>query len=241
MLKPVTPSQRARVAMRRGASTRSQVYAIIREAVVSLHLLPGQALSENELATQYGVSRTPVREALIRLAGDGLVEVVPQLGTFVSRISELDVREAQFIREVLECTSLQEAIKRVTEQDARRLREIIALQREATEAHDITRWFALDESLHRTLLEVAGHPRVWPIVHSAKAHLDRVRMLSLPEAIVLEELVEQHSDIVEHVIGKRRRQAESVLTQHLRLVFEYLEPFKQRYPDYFLLDEGDDV
>src|SRR4051794_27041342 len=110
---PVTPSQRARVAMRLGASTRSQVYTIIREAIVSLRLLPGQALSENELATQYGVSRTPVREALIRLAGDGLVEVVPQLGTFVSRISELDVREAQFIREVLECTSLPEAVQRV--------------------------------------------------------------------------------------------------------------------------------
>lgn len=241
MVKPVTPSRRARVAMRRGTSTRLQVYAILREAIISLQLLPGQALSENELATQYGVSRTPVREALIRLAGDGLVEVVPQLGTFVSRISERDVKEAQFIREVLECTSLPEAIKRVTEQDARRLREIIEQQREATAAHDITRWFALDESLHRTLLEVAGHPRVWPIVHSAKAHLDRIRMLSLPEASVLEELLKQHSDIVEHVIGKRRRQAETALARHLRLVFEHLEPFKQRHPDYFLLGEGDDA
>lgn len=225
------------VGVSRGPSVRAQVYALIRQAIVALELSPGQALSENELADQYGVSRTPVREALIRLADDGLVEVVPQLGTYVSRIDPFDVREAQFIRESLELASLPSVAGRATEADAATLREVLDAQRAAARDHDLRRWFELDEDLHRTLLEIAGHRRVWPVVQSAKAHMDRVRMLSLPEPEVLEELIAQHERIVDGALAGERDAAESVLTQHLRLVLEHLEAFEQRYPDYFVADD----
>jgi GntR family transcriptional regulator, rspAB operon transcriptional repressor len=226
-----------RIAVSRGPSVRAQVYLLIRDAIVSLQLVPGQALSENELADQYGVSRTPVREALIRLADDGLVEVVPQLGTYVSRIDPQAVREAQFIRESLELASLPRAADRVTDADAAALRALLDEQRAAAAEHDLRRWFALDEDLHRTLLEIAGHRRVWSVVQSAKAHLDRVRMLSLPEPAVVEDLTSQHTAIVDNLLGGRRRAAETVLARHLRLVLDRLEAFEQRYPDYFVPED----
>jgi DNA-binding GntR family transcriptional regulator len=224
------------VRVARAPSVRAQVYALVREAIVSLELVPGQALSENELGATYGVSRTPVREALIRLADDGLVEVVPQLGTFVSRISPQDVREAQFIREALELASLAQ-LATISDADAEALRAVLDQQRAAAAEHDLRRWFALDEDLHRTLLELAGHRRVAAVVQSAKAHMDRVRMLSLPEPEVLDELNEQHTQIVEHVLAGRRKEARAALTRHLRLVLDHLEAFERRYPDYFVPED----
>jgi GntR family transcriptional regulator, rspAB operon transcriptional repressor len=234
-------ARRNHIDVLRRASTRTHVYSVIRQAIVYLELPPGQALSEKELAALYAVSRTPVREALIRLADDGLVEVVPQLGTFVSRISVRDVIEVQFIRETLERASLPHAIERIRPADERRLRRILDEQKDAEQDGDLRRWFTTDEDLHRTLLELGGHPKVWPIVSSAKAHLDRVRMLTLPDPSNLRELHAEHCAIVDHVVKKEREQADAVLGHHLQLVLELLEDLEQQHPDYFLLDEDESV
>ncbi|WP_166345762.1 GntR family transcriptional regulator [Phytoactinopolyspora limicola] len=226
-------SRRAQVGALRGASTRAQVYQLIRRAIVSLELLPGQALSENELAAQYAVSRTPVREALIRLADEGLVEVVPQFGTFVSRISVQDVIEVRFIRETLELASLPHAVERIGPEGERKLRRILAEQEDAEQQGDLQQWFTTDEDLHRTLLEIGGHPKIWPIVSSAKAHLDRVRMLPMPDPGHLQELRAQHSAIVDHVVAKDLPAAEQVLRHHLQLALDALKPLEERFPDYF--------
>ncbi|HEX6336993.1 MAG TPA: GntR family transcriptional regulator [Jiangellaceae bacterium] len=222
----------------RGASTRSHVYNVLRRAIVTLEFLPGQALSENELAAKYAVSRTPVREALIRLADEGLVEVVPQLGTFVSRISARDVIEVRFIRETLERASLPDAINRIGRDDERKLRRLLEEQQEAEQDGDLQRWFTTDEDLHRTLLEIGGHPKIWPIVSSTKAHLDRVRMLSLPDPGLLRELHSQHRAIVENVIAKEQNKADDVLRHHLQLALSALQSLEKRYPDYFILDDA---
>lgn len=225
--------------IRTGAgTTRSQVHAILRQSIVSLELQPGQALSENELAGRYNVSRTPIREALIRLADEDLIEVVPQLGTFVTRISVIDVAEVQFVRETLERASLPHAIKNITKRDENYLRDLLDEQEEAGRDGDLQHWFATDEGFHRTLLEIGGHPKAWSVVSSAKAHLDRVRMLSLPELEILSELNAEHRTIVDHVVAKRRKQADTVLTHHLRLALEILETLESEHPDYFQLEDA---
>ncbi|MPZ82701.1 MAG: FCD domain-containing protein [Actinophytocola sp.] len=223
----------------RGSTVRAQVYGLIRESIVSVTLLPGQALSENELAGHYGVSRTPVREALIQLTDEGLVDVVPQRGTFVSRISVRGVEEAQFIRETLERASLPSVAGRVTGADAVRLRGLLDEQRQAAADGDLQTWFACDEELHRALLEIAGHPRAWPVVQSAKAHMDRVRRLSLPGPRVLADLIAQHTEIVEHVLCQDIRAADKVLARHLRLIHSHLGRLREANPDYFADGEPD--
>lgn len=231
--RPLGTQRRTQLDVQRRASTRSHVYAVLRRAIISLELLPGQALSENELAAAHSVSRTPVREALIRLADDGLVEVVPQLGTFVSRISVQDVREVQFIRETLERASLPHAIAALSRPSEKRLRRILAEQDEAEDQQDLMAFFGTDDELHRALLEVGGHPKVWPVVAAAKSHLDRVRMLALPDPGIVEELHTQHCTIIDHVIDKNLKAADATLKDHLRLVVDALEPLEARYPDYF--------
>jgi DNA-binding GntR family transcriptional regulator len=229
--------RRNQVDLLRRASTRSHVYGLIRQAIVALDLPPGQAISENELAARYSVSRTPVREALIRLADEGLIEVVPQMGTFVSRISVRDVIEVHFIRETLERASLPHAIKQMTRDDESYLGRLLDEQEEAGRQKDVRRWFATDEDLHRTLLEIGGHPKVWPIVSTAKAHLDRVRLLALTDPGILSGAHKQHRAIVEFVVTKQRRKADDALSRHLRYAPDLLEWVEKSHPDYFVLDE----
>src|SRR5690349_12947762 len=102
---------------RRRGNTRGEVYGRLRDAIVAAELEPGRQLSENELAEFFGVSRTPIREALVRLRDDRLVEIVPQLGTFVTRISEAAVSDAQFIRQALECAAVRLAAQRAARED----------------------------------------------------------------------------------------------------------------------------
>ncbi|TCO55892.1 DNA-binding GntR family transcriptional regulator [Actinocrispum wychmicini] len=217
------------------------MFDILRAAIISLELAPGRALSENELATRYGVSRTPIRSALIRLADEGLVEIVPQLGTFVARIDVREVREAQFVREALERASLRHAVRRATEADHLGLQRLLAEQREAAAVGDLRRWFRLDEDLHRTLLEVAGHPRTWAVVQSVKVHMDRVRMLSLPEPAVLDDLLSQHVAIVDAVVRGRPAEADTVMAKHLRRVLDHLDGFAVRFPDYFAEEDDSPI
>jgi DNA-binding GntR family transcriptional regulator len=229
--------RRVQLSRMRESSTRSQVYAQLRREIITLTTEPGQVLSESELAEVYGVSRTPVREALIRLADENLVEVVPQLGTFVSRISIREVTEAQFIRETLERASLPHAIKRMKAADEAFLQSLLARQSAAGERGDLVEWFSTDEQLHRALLEIAGHPKTWSVVSSIKAHLDRVRMLSLPDPEILSSMHDQHATLIDHILAKRTQQADKLLTQHLRGVLGVLEPLEKQHPDYFLLDD----
>lgn len=231
--------RRNQLDVQRRVSTRSHVYSLLRRAIVSLEFPPGQPLSENDLAARHDVSRTPVREALIRLADESLVEVVPQLGTFVSRISVRDVVEVQFIRETLERASLPHAVERITKQDERKLRLLLLEQEEAEEDGDLQHWFDTDEAIHRTLVEIGGHQKIWPIVSSTKAHLDRVRMLTLPDPGLLQELHMQHGSIIEHVIAKDLAAADDVLRHHLQLALGALQSLEERYPDYFVLDDRD--
>lgn len=239
--RPPRGVRRIRLSRMRESSTRSQVYAQMRAEITSLSMRPGQLLSESELADLYGVSRTPVREALIRLADENLVEVVPQLGTYVSRINVRDVTEAQFIRETLERASLPQAIKKMTPEGENRLRALVAQQQAAGTRGDLAEWFSTDEQLHRTLLEIAGHPKTWWVVSSIKAHLDRVRMLSLPDPEILSSMHGQHATLVDHVVAKRTQQADRLLTRHLRGVLGVLGPLEKQHPDYFVVDDEDDA
>ncbi|MFB7756619.1 GntR family transcriptional regulator, partial [Streptomyces sp. NPDC056121] len=154
-------------------SVRARVHTLLRARITSLELLPGAPLSENELAAELDVSRTPVREALILLGEESLVDVFPKLGTFVSRISVDAVLEAQFMREALELAALREAVTKSGAQDITALRAILDAQRAALKAGDADVFFEQDEAFHRRLMEASGHRTLWRTVATAKAHLDR--------------------------------------------------------------------
>jgi DNA-binding GntR family transcriptional regulator len=223
----------------RGSSVRAQVYAMAHEQIVAMDFKPGQPLSEKELSIQYGVSRTPVREALIQLSDDGLVEIFPQAGTFVARISAHGVTEAQFIREALECAALRRAVDHVSAADVERLERNLQRQREANEAQDFETFYILDEAFHQALVERSGFPGVWRVAQRAKVHLNRARRMSLPAVSTIGRLIDQHAAILACVEQRDVAGAEVALTEHLRMVLHDLPALQREYPDYFVELEGE--
>ena len=222
----------------RGFSVRAQVYAMVQEEIVALEFKPGQPLSEKELSLRYGVSRTPVREALLQLADEDLVEIYPQSGTFVSRISVHGVTEAQFIREALETAALRRAIEHLTPEDVSRLEENLDRQRDANATHDTETFYILDEAFHQALVERSGYPGVWRIAQRAKVHLNRARRLSLPAVSTIGELIDQHATVLEHVAAGEGEHAEAALSEHLRMVLADLPALEREYEDYFVHDRS---
>jgi DNA-binding GntR family transcriptional regulator len=216
-----------------GASAGDQVYVALRSAIVSAELEPGRRLSENELAERLGVSRTPVREALVRLRDERLVAIVPQLGTFVTLISPSAVEDAAFIREALECAAIRLATERMTEPGLAELQANLAAQDRAEAEHDAAAFDTLDESLHRLLAELSGHEIAWSLSRRANGHLDRVRGLSLPEPGYLGEMVAEHRALVAAIADRDADGAERALRHHLRMVLSSLPQIQAAHPEYF--------
>ena len=194
---------------------------------------PGAALSENELAARLGVSRTPVRESLIILQSEGLVQVIPQVGSFVALVDPDRVAEAQFIREAIECSSLQSVVNPVGADDEEELAENLRLQRVCAAVYDPVTFFGLDEDFHRMLLRIAGHESAWRTVNSQKAHLDRARRLSLDRLHPLAALVAQHSRIADALIAGDRESAVTGLRAHLRQILGDVEAIRIARPELF--------
>jgi GntR family transcriptional regulator, rspAB operon transcriptional repressor len=217
----------------RNGPARAQVYASLRDAIVAAALEPGRQLSENELAALLGVSRTPIREALQRLREERLVAVVPQLGTFVTRISTSAVSDAQFVREALECAAIRETALNAEDRDVAALETIVRSQDATREAADYDRFYVLDDELHRALCDLSGHEIAWSLSQRAKGHLNRIRRLSLPEPGYLMEMIAEHRAVVAAVAARDPDEAERALRHHLRMVLSTLPAIRAQHPDYF--------
>ncbi|MFC7343540.1 GntR family transcriptional regulator [Saccharopolyspora griseoalba] len=220
-------------------SSRRTVYETLRRQVLTLQLRPGEALSEKDLAADLGVSRTPVREGLILLAEDGLVQVFPQIGSFVSRVDMRRVADAQFLREAVELTALEDLPQQPDPELLAALEDNLAQQRAAGD--DVEEFFALDERFHHGLLRLSGHDRAWPTVVSAKGHLDRARRLGLYESSPPQTFADQHVRILEAVRARDLDLARTTMRHHLREVFADIERIRERQPDLFADDEATPV
>jgi DNA-binding GntR family transcriptional regulator len=228
------PGQLISLAERRsGVPARTQVYATLRDAIIRAELAPGRKLSENELANWLGVSRTPIREALVRLRDERLVAIVPQLGTFVSRISPQAVSDAHFIREALECAAIRESAIRATEDEISLLEENIRSQERADEHSDFDAFYVLDEDFHKMLCDLSGHATVWAVSQRAKGHLNRIRRLSITMPSYIGEMIAEHRSVVAAVAEHDPDEAEAQLRHHLRMVLREIPQIRSENPDYF--------
>jgi DNA-binding GntR family transcriptional regulator len=214
-------------------SARVQVYAALRQAIVSAELEPGRQLSENELAARLGVSRTPIREALVRLRDERLVEIVPQLGTFVTRISSSAVADAQSIREALECACVRRAAELATEDDVAALEDVMRAQEHARDTDDFDSFYVLDDAFHQALCDMSEHRAVWPVSQRARGHLNRVRRLSMPVPSYLALMIEQHHRVVSAVADNDADGAEALLRDHLRNVLQEVPRIRAQHPGFF--------
>jgi GntR family transcriptional regulator, rspAB operon transcriptional repressor len=222
------------ISRRTGGTAPSHVYSALRDAIVRVDLAPGQQLSENELAGQLGVSRTPLREALARLRDERLVEVVPQLGTFVARINPTAVGDAQFIRESLECAAIRLAAERAGDEDLHGLEENLRGQERARDEDDREVFYVLDDAFHRSLCDLSGHPSVWLVSQRLRSHLNRVRRLSLAATGYLPEMIEEHREVVAALADHDPERAEVALRYHIRQVLREVPRIRAEHPHFFV-------
>ncbi|MGK9166206.1 GntR family transcriptional regulator [Inquilinus limosus] len=213
-----------------------QVYEGLRQAIITGLLPPGTALSEKDGSEMFGVSRQPVREAFIKLVEAGLLQVLPQRGTRVRKISKRQVEQGRFIREAVEAAVVRLAAETIGEAELQRLNRNLEAQRDAARRQDHAGFLALDEAFHRLIIEAIDCLPAWSTIEHMKAQMDRVRYLSLPDVSPLEMLIAQHEEIVAGLRAHDPDAAEAAMRRHLREILSSLGPIAQRRPELFELD-----
>lgn len=216
-----------------------QVYAVLREHIVKGHFLPGVTLSEKRVAEELGVSRTPVREALIKLSEDGLVNIVPQSGTYVAPIDLDAFYDSQLVREALECATVFTAAQKIAPEEAEELGEILAAQKRTLDEGNHEGFVESDDLLHLRLMEISGHGGVARTVQGAKVHLDRVRYIAGEDSPHISQAISQHEEIVDRVVNHDGRGARRAMRVHLRLVFEKIDRLLWERNVLFSGEQGD--
>jgi len=216
-----------------GTSAAGRVEAELRRAIIALELPPGTRLSEQEIALKYGVSRQPVREALIALAKTRLVDIQPQRGTVVVKFSVRKMMEARFIREAVEVAIVREACMAFSPQSRQRIADLLEVQQKAAERDDHASFQRYDELFHVELTEGVGMPLAWEAIRDIKAHMDRVCQLTLPGVDVMLPLVQQHRMIMAAIDAQDAARAEAAMRHHLTEILRALPKTEANHPDLF--------
>jgi GntR family transcriptional regulator, rspAB operon transcriptional repressor len=214
-------------------SAAQMVEKDLRRAIIELELPPGARLSETEIALKHGVSRQPVREALIRLAEAGFVEVQPQRGTRVVKISASEMQEALFVRHAVEVAVAERAAGHFDAWQRRRLDTILARQDDAAARVDHALFREQDELFHLAIAQGAGAGIAWSSIIALKAHMDRVCNLTLQNREDLERRVREHREIVAAIDAKDGPRAAKAMSSHLESILDQLPELESRYAELF--------
>jgi DNA-binding GntR family transcriptional regulator len=216
-----------------GVSASRRVYLCLRQRIVEMSMLPGERIVEREIAKELGISRTPVHEAVQRLADEALVEVLPRSGTFVARIPLDALEEAMLVRNALETAIIEKAAQRASADGVARLRAILEEEEAAVEANDLRAFHRSDEQFHAALAELSGYPGVWPIILQAKTQMDRYRQLTLPLEGRMRGVLDEHRTVVDAVESGDPAQAVEAMREHLDHVLPVLEMTRKLRPEFF--------
>lgn len=209
-----------------------QIYVALKDAIVTLRLPPGTSISENRICRHVGVSRTPVREAIIRLTEDELIDVFPQQGSFVSAIRVGKIRESHFIRKCLELGVLEKAAENWTSEYARRAEQFLIEQEIAIESGDRELFHTRDEAFHRFLSSVAELNGVWNTIQGAKARVDRLHRLAAFDGR-LQQVIVEHRAVIDALNKRDKRGAFEALDYHLDRILALLDLLIEHNQQYF--------
>ena len=211
-----TPPMKAR-------TTAQNVYELLRHEIVLNILKPLEAIREGVIAERLGVSRTPVREALLRLSNMGLVDIYPQSGTRVAPIRIEKVRAAQLIREAVEVDVVSRACETASDAGIDKVASLIEDQIVAAGRNDLRRLFELDEAFHRAIFAAAGFAFVSDELDDVKVHLDRLRYVSVNWPRGADNIVREHQEILAGLRARNSEAAARAMRQHLRAVLIALD------------------
>lgn len=213
-------------------SIGAQLHRILRAAIIRGDLAPGQTISEIEISKKFSISRQPVREAFIKLAEERLIEVLPQRGTYIRKISVKEVLDARHLREIIEVSIVREVTQNHDAALIRTLRSLIAEQKKVKHG-DNQSFLLLDEEFHKTLAMHAGREYAWRITEGIKAQMNRVRFLTFDFATPMSQLADEHTGVVDAIEAGDADLAAQRMEKHLRALITSLPLIAERYPEHF--------
>jgi DNA-binding GntR family transcriptional regulator len=216
----------------RSRQAAPQVFERLREAIVSLELEPGTPLSRVELAEQFGLSQTPIRDALLKLGEEGLVDIFPQHATLVSRIDIAAAQQAHFLRRSIECEIVRVLAADPGAELLARLRSQIDVQVALMGDRSLREFIEADRSFHRLMYEAADVSELYALVQRHSGHVDRLRLLHLPTQGKQQAIVRDHRRIVDAIAARNAEAAQAAVRDHLSGTLAQLDAIRKSHPAY---------
>ena len=213
----------SRTRLDRARPLREQIYPMLRTAILTGAIAPGAAIDEKGIAVQLKVSRTPVREAVMRLSDEHLVDVVAQSGTRAAKMNRAEIAEAFLIRRALEMESAAQAAPRMAQDHADRLADILMQHARALDRRNFVEAIQFDDRFHQYVTTISDLPRLWNMIELSKAPLDRCRHLMLPRAGQAEATLEQHREIIRALNSHDPEKARHAMRTHLEQAYRATE------------------
>jgi DNA-binding GntR family transcriptional regulator len=218
--------------LERGRQAAPQVFERLRDMIISLSLAPGTVLNRLTLQQEFGLSSTPIRDALLRLQEDGLVDIFPQHATVVSPIDLTLAHQAHFLRRSLELEIVRSLALTPDPRLIARLQGFLAQQQALMEAEDFEAFAAADQAFHQHLYEAARMNDLWVLVRSRSGHIDRLRRLHLPTPGKAQDIVQHHRLVVQAIADGNPEEAQEHLRHHLSGTLSHVDEIRAKYPGY---------
>lgn len=217
-----------------GESAAAAIEKDLRRSIVELELLPGTRLSEQEIATRLGVSRQPVREAMIRLANSRLIEIRPHRGTVVARISAREMTEALFVRQSVELSVVARAAQNFDPWQRKRIETLMAEQENDAAKLDHAGFREHDEAFHIAIAKGAGVGIAWIAIADMKSHMDRVCNLTLRDEADMLRRVREHRAIMAAIDAHDVEGAQQAMNEHLGSILDDLPELESKHGALFI-------
>lgn len=213
---------------------QEQAYHEIKEKIMKLIYQPGQRISEKQITDDIQVGRTPVREALIQLKREGLIQIFPQSGTYISKIDLNSAIHARYVREHIEQFVVMESTAKITDSVRERFNQLIKQQIDFSQRQDRVAFFTKDEEFHHLFYEITDKVDIWNWLQLFNSHLNRFRLLSLQaKELQWNRIINQHQQIVRATVNGEADEAQFLTSQHLHLMLNEKDLLLSLYPDFF--------
>ena len=220
------------------AEQKSSVYETLREAIINLAYKPGEELDTNAIAEKLGVSRSPVRDALLRLSSDKLVDIFPQKGTRVSLLNKEIIRQERFMRVALELGVLEECMKSLADDTKRKifatkLQGFLLAQHASILDGDNIAFLKYDDEMHHLFYSEANCEWIWETLISRTGNDHRIRLLSCNALGFSEKIETEHKDFAEKVENGNITEILEINRQHLSRLYDEIDGLERNFPEYF--------
>lgn len=212
---------------------RDHVHETLKKDIMELKLEPGRFISEKEIIEMLQVSRSPIREALVKLSQENLIETIPQKGSFISHIDLDHAEESRFVRETLEAAIIRQACEQLSAEQVLQLQNLISLQELSVKEKNFERMFYLDEDFHKSIAIGCGKIRTWVLIQQSSTHYNRIRFLRLTSKDDWDIIISQHQEIVDSIRENNPDKAEKVMRGHLNRMVIEKDEIKVKHPTYF--------